>query len=182
MNLRDTTMQKINKQAGVFSIEMAFVLIGMCAALYFCFDLGYQQIRKSQLERVSYSLVSVLKERTLFYQKKEQVSTEEVNDLHLLAVRLLNIKNNSQVSVVVDQRIQGQPSTQIRSTISQVISCKPHQMLSDKFDITLEKTGKKAPVYQVTVCQQIPAWFESVISGEAKNSRILQVQSTFIGR
>ena len=50
-------------QNGVFSIELAFVLLGMCAFLFFIFDLGFQVVQKSQLHRASYSLASVLKER-----------------------------------------------------------------------------------------------------------------------
>lgn len=175
------------KQRGVFSIEMAFVLIGMCACLYFCFDLGYQQIRKSQLERVSYSLVSVLKERSLLYRKNkndtqyEIVNASQVEQLKSIGAKLLGVDKNK-ISVVVDYRIEAINKPRV-SALSAGIECTPLQTLSNKLDVTLEKGGRPAPIYQVTICQQVPAWFESIVGGDkSKNKRILQVQSSFVGR
>ncbi|MGF1834981.1 tight adherence pilus pseudopilin TadF [Photobacterium sanguinicancri] len=180
-------MQNKKKQKGVFAIEMAFVLLGMCAVLYFCFDLGYQQIRKSQLERVSYSLVSILKERTIIYKKNkndknyETVVQAQVDQLKKIGAVLLKV-DESEVSVAVDFRINAQSKPRL-SALSTGVSCSPQVLLTNKLDVNLEKSGDPAPIYQVTVCQKVPAWFESVIGSNAsKISRILQAQSTFIGR
>jgi len=173
-------MLKNKSQTGVFSIEMAFVLLGMCGSLCFCFDLGYQQIRKSQLERISYSLVSVLKERALFFDKRESANSNDVRKLHTIGTKLLGAKKED-VAVVINQRVAGQKGTHLKYPAS--LSCAPKQKLSKSFDVTLEKSGKYAPVYQVTVCQRIPAWFERIIGEEAdKNDRIIQAQSSFLGR
>lgn len=175
-------MTNSKTQHGVFSIEMAFVLVGMCAALYFCFDLGYQQMKKSQLERVSYSLVSVLKERSLAFDKRENVDKNEMHNLQKLAAKLLSTEIEK-VSVVVDYRIgQKRGRSQYQKAVGDP-PCNPHQKIDSRFDVTLEKSGKKAPVYQVTVCQQVPAWFEKAINGKVDfDDRILQAQSTFLGR
>lgn len=180
-------MQNKKKQKGVFAIEMAFVLLGMCAVLYFCFDLGYQQIRKSQLERVSYSLVSILKERTIIYKKNkndknyETVEQAQVDQLKKIGAVLLKV-DESEVSVAVDFRINAQSKPRL-SALSNGVACVPQIALTNKLDVNLEKSGDPAPIYQVTVCQKVPAWFESVIGSNAsKISRILQAQSTFIGR
>ncbi|USD67751.1 tight adherence pilus pseudopilin TadF [Vibrio sp. SCSIO 43136] len=171
---------QINKNRGVFSIEMAFVLIGMSACLYFCFDLGYQQIRKSQLERVSYSLVSVLKERTLFYQQKQPVDGKQVAQLHKIAARLLNT-SPERVAINVDYRIG--KTQRINQSQRHGFTCESQGKLNQKFDVALEKTGEFAPVYQVTVCQKIPAWFERVIGKDIDNDeRVIKAQSTFMGR
>jgi tight adherence protein F len=171
-----------SKQSGVFSIELAFVLVGMSAALYFCFDLGFQQTKKSQLERVSYSLVSVLKERKLFFESKDLNTGKEASQLHNLAAHLLNV-DKSKVAVTIERRVgkEGQRRN-ITETSGQFV-CATKDSLDSRFDIPLEKSKKVAPVYQVTVCQQVPAWFERAIGKDKqKTERILTANSAFLGR
>lgn len=91
------------KQSGVFAIELAFILVAMSASLYFCFDLGYQQMNKSKLERVSYSLVSLLKERSLFYSGQPKNTGEEARELRNLGSRLLGVPKDK-LSVVIERR------------------------------------------------------------------------------
>jgi len=174
------------QQQGVFSIEMAFVLLGMSACLYFCFDLGFQQIRKSQLERVSYSLVSALKERSLFHptinnKPSYKVEPQEVKQLHNIAAAMLNVKKKD-VSVIVSSRLP-KGKTQSLSALSPNVPCRTYSPISTKLVVTTESINQEVAIYQVTLCQIVPAWFERVIGGEAqKNDRVLSAHATFIGR
>ncbi|WP_171380996.1 tight adherence pilus pseudopilin TadF [Vibrio europaeus] len=170
-----------SKQKGVFAIELAFILLAMTWSLYFCFDLGYQQMRKSQLERVSYSLVSLLKERSLFYSGNPKNTGEEAKELRDLGSRLLGIPPEK-LSVVIERRT-GESLRRTRKEKSGSIACIPVNALDSKFDIPLEKSGKFAPVYQVTLCQSIPAWFEKAVgSNSPPKDRVLTAYSAFLGR
>ncbi|MGF1692155.1 tight adherence pilus pseudopilin TadF [Photobacterium kagoshimensis] len=179
---------QINKQKGVFSIELAFVLIGMTSCLYFCFDLGFQQIRKSQLERTAHSLVSLLKERSLFYpssrgqQFHTRIQESQAQQLQLIGAKLLNSKVED-VSVIIEERLSGKHHL-TRQALSPEVNCAPpFSLASKKLDITREKQDKYAPIYQVTICQRIPAWFERIMGNDPKKTdRILTSYSTFIGR
>lgn len=174
-----------NRQQGVFSIEMAFVLLGMGACLYFCFDLGYQQIRKSQLERVSYSLVSLLKERSLFYsddqtQPNYRPNSQETEQLQRLAARFLNVKTDD-VSVIVESRVSGRRV--VFKKLASNVPCELNYPLNQSLAVSSGGKKAEAPIYQVTVCQIVPAWFERIVGNQAdKNDRVLSAHSTFVGR
>lgn len=186
MNLRERKVP-IKKQRGVFSIEMVFVLIGMTACLYFCFDLGFQQIRKSQLERTSHSLVSLLKERTLFYSPKNnttnyRISPDQAKQLRTIGARLLNT-TEEHVSVVIEARVKGRYLSS-QYALAPQLNCSATKSLNTKdLDVKRERNNSYAPIYQVTICQRVPAWFERVIGNEPdKKDRVLTAHSTFIGR
>lgn len=187
MNSRGITVQR-NKQKGVFSIELAFVLIGMTSCLYFCFDLGFQQIRKSQLERTAHSLVSLLKERSLFYASSRgqklpaRIQDSQALQLQVIGARLLNSKVED-VSVVIEERFNGKHHSTRRALAPDINCTPPFSLNSNELDITREKQGNYAPLYQVTICQRIPAWFERIMGNDPKKTdRILTSYSTFIGR
>lgn len=173
-------------QKGVFSIELVFVLLGLSACLYFFFDLSFQQMKKSQLERVTYSMVSVLKERSLFFQntsgKRIQVVTkDDVAKIKKLSSRYLNVDDN-RISIVVSSIIDNGSVNEIKMT-SKNIPCTTKNKIERTMGAKFESNNKYAPIYQVTICQSIPAWYERVINRNSNvNSRILQAQSTFIGR
>lgn len=179
---------QINKQRGVFSIEMAFVLIGMTACLYFSFDLGFQQIRKSQLERTSHSLVSLLKERTLFYKQPRNktpnymLSPEQAQQLRTVGAKLLNTTEDH-VSVVIEARINGTYQSSQHALAPQLNCTSVKPLKNTALDVKREKHGSFAPIYQVTVCQRVPAWFERVMGNQPnKHDRVITAHSTFIGR
>ncbi|MCG9581443.1 hypothetical protein L1D13_23545 [Vibrio tubiashii] len=170
-----------SSQTGVFAIELAFILVAMSVSLYFCFDLGYQQMSKSKLERVSYSLVSLLKERSLFYAGNLNNTGEEAKELRNLGSRLLGVPKDK-LSVVIERRT-GQNQRRTTTEKYGSIACMPASALDEKFDIPLEKSGKYAPVYQVTLCQSVPAWFEKALgSKNPPQERVLTAYSAFLGR
>ncbi|MDC5818719.1 tight adherence pilus pseudopilin TadF [Vibrio europaeus] len=172
-------------QKGVFSIELAFVLLGMCAFLFFIFDLGFQVVQKSQLHRASYSLASVLKERKDPFEwnfeskgkKKMDISIGEAKKIHTMAQRLLGTSNND-LRVNIGFKSGNKPE-QIFKAGNGSIQCdaKP---ITNKMT---EGSHRDLNVYRVTVCRQVPAFFEKAIAGEVnKDSRILQSSSLFVGR
>lgn len=66
-----------SKQRGIFSIE--FAIVGICFSLLLAFsgDVIIKLSIKGKLDRLSYSLVNVLKERTQLYGMDYQLTSEE---------------------------------------------------------------------------------------------------------
>jgi len=172
----------MNKQKGVFSIELAFVLLGMCAFLFFIFDLGFQVVQKSQLHRTSYSLASVLKERKAFFTKGTRATNWDIN------------ADEAREMLQIAQNLLGQGKDDLRVNIGFKSGKKPEQSFfagngdikcdakSIGDDIT-EGSKHDLNVYRVTLCRRVPAFFEKAIAGQAdKESRVLQSTSLFVGR
>ena len=174
----------MKNQNGVFSIELAFVLLGMCAFLFFIFDLGFQVVQKSQLHRASYSLASVLKERKDPFEwapnkgkVKMDISSSEAKKIHTMAQRLLGTgKDDLRVNIGFKS---GSKPEQIFKAGNGSIECDA-QPINNKMT---EGSHSDLNVYRVTVCRRVPAFFEKAIAGQAdKDSRVLQSSSLFVGR
>ena len=172
----------MNKQKGVFSIELSFVLIGICALLFFIFDLGYQVVQKSQLSRTSYSIASVLKERKAFFTKGTSatnwdINANEVQEMLHIAQNLLG-KNKDDLRVNIGFK-SGKRVEQTYQAGNSEIACSAQSIGND---IT-EGSKHDLNVYRVTVCRRVPAFFEKAIAGQVdKDSRVLKSTSLFVGR
>lgn len=172
----------MNRQRGVFSIELSFVLLGMCAFLFLIFDLGFQVVQKSQLHRASYSLASVLKERKAFFTPdmrttKWDINAQEAQDIYQMARQLLgNKRDDIRVSIGFKK---GKNEEQVFTAGNSGIECDEKPIV----DEITEGSKHDLNVYRVTVCRRVPAFFEKAIGGNAdKDSRVLQSTSLFVGR
>lgn len=173
-------MKAQKKQKGTFAIELALVLVGMTALLFFIFDLGYQVIQKSQLHRVSYSLVSVLKERKAFYSPNPRDTNWDITQSQ--ADQMLAMATNLQVSknIRVNIGFKSGNSNEIKFYAGDAsIQCDskpiPNSMTQgSKHDLN---------VYRVTICKKVPAFYEkAVTNNDKKTTRILTSTSVFVGR
>ncbi|SON51896.1 tight adherence pilus pseudopilin TadF [Vibrio tapetis] len=172
----------IKNQKGVFSIELAFVLLGMTAFLFFIFDLGFQVIQKSQLNRTSYAMVSVLKERKGFYTKGTRSTNWDINqtqakEMYQMARRLLDAK---QTDIRVNIGFKSGKKNEFSLTAGDSsIPCNAAQMTNELVDGSKHDLN----VYRVTVCRRVPVFFEKVIGDDnEKDDRVLQSTSIFVGR
>ncbi|MGF1691812.1 tight adherence pilus pseudopilin TadF [Photobacterium kagoshimensis] len=171
----------MKNQKGTFSIELALVLIGMTALLFFIFDLGYQVIQKSQLHRTSYSLVSVLKERKAFYSPNSRITNWGINQSQAdqvlkMAKRLQGEKATLRISIGLKSGTKDEVKYYAGDAS---IKCDSRPLIPK---IT-EGDKHGLNVYRVTICKKVPAFFEkAVTSDENKTDRILSSTSLFVGR
>ena len=54
---------RLSRCRGVFSIEFAIILFALCGIMFFLVDVGMQIVNKAHLDRLSYSLVTIIKDR-----------------------------------------------------------------------------------------------------------------------
>lgn len=79
----------IKNERGTVAVEAAFyfVIFFMFCALLFDFSTVF--INKGHLERINYSLASILRDRSRFYDDREELSQKDVIQLDALAAQLL---------------------------------------------------------------------------------------------
>ncbi|AQS38109.1 hypothetical protein Sps_02962 [Shewanella psychrophila] len=151
-----------SKQQGSFTVELAFVLFFTSALLVFTGDIALQLLNRVNLDRVSYSLVNILKERTRFYEEKPIVTASEVDEIDILAARLLGYPNTSEAApygVRVEWLVDGGYGG-IDKGIGGGTPCRPDDSLQDKASLVpINSAHKTFPLYQVTLCLKIDSWF-----------------------
>lgn len=167
-----------SKQKGVFMIEMSFVMFFLAALLFFTGDIAYKLFNRVNLDRVSYSLVNIVKERTRFYDGRLELIESDVSELHTLAKRLLN--GHSQFGLRVESLINEQPQGYDQSE-GDSISCKKTDSLSKRGNLAPENLkNEKFPLYQVTLCYKVNNWFDRFF-GKNKDT-YLHSTSVIVGR
>lgn len=183
-----------NKQHGVFAIEMAFVLFFLCALLIFTGDIAYQLLNRVNLDRTSYSLVNILKERTRFFSTQNAdgsrtvryaVTQKDADDMESLAARLLGRPDTGTFGLRVESlRYNGSTEYYDRYTksMNNTLDCDPDDALTSRRSLVpLSASGKAAPLYQITVCYRIDSWFNRFM-GSNNQQAYLHSSSAIVGR
>lgn len=149
---------------------MAFFLL--CALLV---DFSTVFLNKSYMERVNHSLASVVRERTVFYAGREELTQQDVNQLYNLAgvllqdSRLAGRPYQLTIGVVFFQGADIKAVSNTQSFSSGPVSCSGSLAMTSTQITDLsppDANGRWLPVYQVTLC--VPAGeslFKRVLSG-----------------
>ncbi|MDO6498439.1 tight adherence pilus pseudopilin TadF [Photobacterium sanguinicancri] len=165
-------------QKGTFSIELSFVLLAMAVLLFFIFDLGFQVIQKSQLNRTSYSLVSVLKERKAFYSPNSRdtnwtINQSQADQMLQMAKKLQG--NNADIRVSIGFKSGSQAEVSL-SAGDNSLTCDSRPIPN-----TMTQGSKRdLNVYRVTICKKVPAFYEAAFL--SNKNRVLSSTSVFVGR
>ncbi|MGQ8774466.1 tight adherence pilus pseudopilin TadF [Serratia sp. NA_112.1] len=164
------------------SVAVEFVVISMVLFLFIFFlaDLVMRQAMIGKLDRVSYSVAGVLRERIQLYDAREQLTQQDVDQSRALAQRILSDMDNkadlSQLGVTVEEIHFYNPvdlsddSKRMkfyRNWHSGVTaSCAPPQSLQTLQQLTPKGSyGRWVPLYQVTVCLPTVSWFTRLTTG-----------------
>ncbi|MGC3836184.1 tight adherence pilus pseudopilin TadF [Moritella viscosa] len=167
-------------QRGVFAIEMAFVLFFIAALLVFTGDIAFKLFNRVALDRASYSLVNIMKERTRFYNKRFELNQQDINDIQVLASRLLTGKRP--FGLRVNSLDNGVFKT-FDGNISNAPVCRSDDALTPAYISELvpqNLAGKFFPLYQVTLCYQVDSWFDNFFGNQTQS--YLQSTSVIVGR
>lgn len=163
---------------GIFTIEFAIVALFMSVFLVFTADMVIKQSIQGMLDRMSYSAVSVLKERTQLYNKDEQMKIPQIEQVDKIVqtslARTMPLFHPSLYSAYYQQITFGgnptSPSTDEMSHFegSKNSDCKPPNQLKNiatkLSPITNE--GRRAPLFQVTLCYHTENWFGQLVGAD----------------
>lgn len=158
------------QQSGSFTVELALVLVVLCLIYLFSTDLSHKLLMQSALDRTSFALVNILKERTRYYDGDIQdgknliVQDQQLQDMQKLAARLLGQDADS-VMINIQSLTQGELKGDAESDAVQSVNCNVPDIDSQTFkDLVPIEDGVKYPLYSVTVCETYPSWFGAFIS------------------
>jgi len=160
-------------QRGVFAIEMSFVLFFIAALLIFTGDIAFKLFNRIALDRVSYSLVNIVKERSRFYDKRFELNKRDIDDIQMLASRLLGGHRSFGLRVQslnngVNQTFDGGAGA----------GCNVPALSAALVPENI--AGTAFPLYQVTLCYDIDNWFDKFLGSKTKSH--LQSTSVIVGR
>ncbi|MEZ8016819.1 tight adherence pilus pseudopilin TadF [Vibrio splendidus] len=152
-------------QTGSFTVELALVLMVLCLIYLFSTDLSHKLLMQSALDRTSFALVNILKERTRYYDGDVQdgtnlnVQQQQLEDMQKLAARLLGQEADS-VMINIQSLTEGEPKGDIESEALQTVNCEVPEIDSETFkNLVPVEDGVIYPLYSVTVCETYPSWF-----------------------
>ena len=178
------------KQHGNFTVE--FAIIGVVLSLLFVFsgDVIIKLAHKGKLDRLSYSLVDIIKERTQLYNENYELTDENVNTVINIArsslKRTLGSFDAQQFGYVVEavtfDAVQ-QPTYRVFPTGNNVVSairCQTRQSLGEMTHLSKITTwGRRATLYRVTLCYETDNWIGDLLGTEFTR---VQSDAVIIGR
>lgn len=172
------------RQSGSFIIELALSLIVINVVNVFLLDISLILLNRTQAERASYSLVSVLHDRTRFYNGSINISSNDAQDIHKIANNLIELKspdNTVVYSIRIESLIEGK-TTSIHSGSLTCTAQAPIESLSNLVPEFTSDDGDsyRAPLYQVTVCIEYNSLFKNLIG--ANGTRSINASSVILGR
>ncbi|KJY74787.1 tight adherence pilus pseudopilin TadF [Vibrio nigripulchritudo] len=157
------------KQKGNFTVEFAIVGAFIALLLVFSADIIVKVSTKGKLDRLSYSLVNVLKERTQLYGNDYKITQAEVS-------AIMNIGTNSlqrtlggfelnRFGFLVEElsfRDIGQPNPLRRFPSAQNV-CQVRQNLSQLRHLSVVTSWERqTPLYRITLCYETDNWYGSI--------------------
>ncbi|MCG3725526.1 tight adherence pilus pseudopilin TadF [Vibrio cincinnatiensis] len=150
-------------QWGNFTVEFAIVGVFFALLLVFSADIVVKLAYKGKLDRMSYSAVSIIKERTeLAGADNFSVAEAEVNIIYDIVRRSLNRTSGS-----FDDQKFGFQLHVVRNGVNIIlpyrrgIDCESRS--PDKELDFITTFGRHATLYQVTLCYDTPSWFGPLI-------------------
>jgi hypothetical protein len=170
-----------NRQAAV-SVEFVAISIVLFIFIFFLSDLVLRQAMIGKLDRVSYSVSGVLRERIQLFDAREELNQQDVDLTLDLAKKMLSdmVENAdlSSMGIVVEEMHFKDPIS--LGDTSKVVSkykrwtsgntsseCSPPEALNQLTQLTPKGSyGRWVPLYQVTVCLPTISWFTRLTSKE----------------
>ncbi|MCG7497042.1 ATP-binding protein [Vibrio sp. Of7-15] len=165
MNVRSLKSKLPCSQRGTFSVEFAIVGIFFALLLVFSGDIIIKMSIKGKLDRLAFSMVSILKERTELYDDDYKITSAEVDAIFDITrnslARTLGSYEASRLGMLVEEqtfRDINSPNAAVRFSRGQQ-TCQVSQFLSQLTDLSVVTSwGRQASLYRVTLCYETDNW------------------------
>lgn len=178
------------KQTGNFSVEFAIVGIFFSLLLVFSGDVIIKLSVKGKLDRLSFSLVNVLKERTQLYSATSQINTGEAQALQKIAENSLNRTlgtfDKSKFGILVEELtfhgIGVANANALNPFPLGTQRCAVSQTLDKLANLSVVTSwGRQASLYRVTLCYETDNWIGDLLD-TGKEFTTVSSSSVMIGR
>ncbi|BDU39731.1 ATP-binding protein [Vibrio nigripulchritudo] len=159
-----------SNQVGNFTVEFAIVGAFVALLLVFSGDVIIKISTHGKLDRLSYSLVNVLKERTQLYDNDYRITQDEANAIIAIGRNSLNRTiggfNANRFGARVEEltfRSIGNPNP-LRTFHIGGRRCQVSQTLDNMRDLSVVTSWERqATLYRITLCYETDNWFGSLI-------------------
>lgn len=176
--------KKINQKNIVIDIQgviiVEFVFVFFITALFIKILLSVTEYYSTigKLDRISYSLVGIVRERTRLYNDNNELTQIQVNQIKQLADSMLvnsrstetdlAIKietihfDHTESSAIEDRHIDNTKSFSFNTGV-----CEPKKPLSELTQLSsFSHAGRWIPLYQVTLCLPATPWYSALFNRE----------------
>lgn len=154
-----------NNNQGVMSIEIAIVMLAFFSVIFFTINIGTYIANKSKIERISYSLSSLFRERSL-YNGDDNINQDDINALAKVGLVMLGDElangsilmveglyfDNKNPNITQDNPILKEPPTQ-----TQIVSISGNQS-EDINSIAFECFNKLRTEYPLVRLSNMSIW------------------------
>ena len=172
-----------SKQQGAFAIEFAIVGLLCGVLIVFASDIIIKISMKGKLDRLSYSAVSLIRERTQLYDEYMQMSAADVDLIYRVVSSSLSRTTTSFDSARFGMHIEEQTYDSGNNPNALVVFnrgaqvCTVAQTLAQREgDLSVVTTwGRKSALYRVTLCYET----ENLVAGIVE-SGFTRVSSTSV--
>lgn len=178
-------MSQQKKEQGNFTVEFAIVAVFFSMLLVFSGDIITKLSVKGKLDRMSYSVANIVKERTqLFDESSFSITESEYKKADAIAQASLSRTLESFDSKLFGSVLEVQTfnnnfaPNDLQTFSSGNIACDIGDPLSPDLSV-ITSWGRKATLYRITLCYETDNWFGELIGGEFK---VVNSRSIAIGR
>ncbi|AKD37665.1 protein TadF [Pasteurella multocida subsp. multocida OH4807] len=181
----------LRNKKGAVTIEFIFMAMFLIFLFAFLFDLVMLRSTLGKLDNASYTLVSILRERSQLYNREYVISEDDYKQFSKLAKKLIygNADSNKRLDVVLEYWTEGdkQQNGQNSGNPSGKLDgnnggqCQPYRQLSNLTYLSPRSelnNERKIPLYQVTLCLETHSLFEALLLDKSQRSNGLMRSSS----
>ncbi|MGM7744267.1 tight adherence pilus pseudopilin TadF [Yersinia enterocolitica] len=179
--------KKINPQNilsdthGAVIIEFVYIAFIMILFMKVLISVSEHYSTIGKLDRISYSLAGIIRERTRLYNNDNELSLLQVNKLKKVADNMLSNSGLSELNIAITIETVHFKPTQSPAAENKVIddakslsfhigSCEPNKPLKELTQLSaFSNAGRWIPLYQVTLCLPASTWYNTLF-GQGGNA------------
>ncbi|AKP33149.1 tight adherence pilus pseudopilin TadF [Yersinia aleksiciae] len=165
----------ISSRNGAVIIEFVFILFILTLLIKILITVTAYQSTVGKLDRLSYSLAGIVRERNKLYSDDHDLTQAQVAELKQLAEKMLldsGVDSNNLAMRIETLHFipsaSGTKNIDNQKTGSFSIGvCQPTRQLNDMQDLSpyANTTGRWIPLYQVTLCLPTAPWYNTLFNG-----------------
>ena len=178
MMLRKQRVLSKRRQQGSYTIELVFILVALWGVYLFGADLSYQLLARAKLDRSSFALVNVIKERTRYFEadvlagQNLPVTNSELEDMAKVASRMLNTPVDN-VAIKIE-------SLTNKTNVAEFSTSKYRSFAHA--DLAPIEKGVVYPLYRISLCEEQSSWFKPFFNGGTSTTVKIGSSSIMPGR
>lgn len=175
-----------SRQQGTFTIELLFVLIALWGIYLFAADLSNQLLTRAKLDRSSFALVNIIKERSRYFDgdvlagQNVSVTRKELRDMVKVASRMLNTPVNN-VAIKIESLTNNNNVAEFSSSKFRSLNCQTDSII-DHADLAPVDKGIVYPLYRVSLCEEESSWFQPFFNSGTSTTVKITSSSIMPGR